>query len=77
MFAKDPTTVMVAAPASTEITTPLRVGVGGGTHGEVLGDRHTGGVTVDGGGGAEHKVVTVVLAHHIQDDQRASSASCS
>ena len=47
------------------------VGVGGGTHGEVLGDRHTGGVAVDGGGGAEHEVMAVVLAHHIQDDQRA------
>ena len=32
------------------------VGVGGGTHGEVLGDRHTGGVAVDGGGRAEHKL---------------------
>ena len=47
------------------------VGVGGGTHGEILGDRHTGGVAVDGGGGAEHEVVAVVPAHHIQDDQRA------
>ena len=47
------------------------VGVGGGTHGEVLGDRHTGGVAVDGGGRAEHEVVAVVPAHHIQDDQRA------
>ena len=32
------------------------VGVGGGTHGEVLGDGHAGGVAVDGGGGAEHEV---------------------
>ena len=38
---------------------------------DVLGDRHTGGGAVDGGGRAEHEVVAVVLAHHIQDDQRA------
>ena len=47
------------------------VGVGGGTHGEVLGDGHTGGVAVDGGGGAEHEVLAAILAHHIQDDQGA------
>ena len=47
------------------------VGVGGSTHGEVLGDGHAGGVAVNGGGGAEHEVVAVVLPHHVQNDQRA------
>ena len=47
------------------------VGVGGSTHGEVLGDGHTGGVAVDGSGGAEHEVVAAVAAHHVQNDQRA------
>ena len=47
------------------------VGVGGGTHGEVLGDGHAGGVAVDSGRRAEHEVVAVVAAHHVQNDQRA------
>ena len=47
------------------------VGVGGGTGGEVLGDGHTGGVAIDGCGRAEHEVVAVVMAHHVQNDQRA------
>ena len=47
------------------------VGVGGSTHGEVLGDGHAGGVAIDGCGRAEHEVVAVVMAHHVQNDQRA------
>ena len=47
------------------------VGVGGSTHREVLGDGHTGGVAVDGGGGAEHEVMAIMMAHHVQNDQRA------
>ena len=47
------------------------VGVGGSTHGEVLGDGHTGGVAVNGGRGAEDKVLAAVAAHHIQDNQGA------
>lgn len=47
------------------------VGVGGSAHGEVLGDGHTGGIAVDGSGGAEHEVVAVMMAHHVQNDQRA------
>ena len=47
------------------------VGVGGGTHGEVLCDGHAGGVAVDGGGGAEHEVAAIVAAHHVQNDQGA------
>ena len=47
------------------------IGVGGSAHGEVLGDGHTGWVAVDGSGGAEHEVVAVMMAHHVQNDQRA------
>ena len=47
------------------------IGVGGGTHGEVLGDGHTGRVAVNGGRGAEDKVLAAVAAHHIQNDQGA------
>ena len=47
------------------------VGVGGGTHREVLGNGHAGGVAVDGGGRAEHEVLAAVAAHHIQNDQCA------
>ena len=46
-------------------------GVGGGTGGEVLGDGHAGGVAIDGCGRAEHEVVAVVMAHHVQNDQRS------
>ena len=47
------------------------VGVGGSAHREVLGDGHTGGVAVDGSGGAEHEVMAIMMAHHVQNDQRA------
>ena len=46
------------------------VGVGGGTHGEILGDGHAGGVAVNGGGGGEDDVVAVVVPHHVQNVQR-------
>lgn len=47
------------------------IGVGGGAHGEILGDGHSSRVAVDRGGGAEHKVLAAVAAHHVQDHQRA------
>ena len=47
------------------------VGVGGAASGEVLPDRHAGGVTVHGGGGGEHEVLHIVGPHGVQQYQCA------